>query len=300
MAVGALEKNGLAVYEHLAVGKLYLAEAYVDGDYLAAFGGIKSIEIRGLGRPFMRVLDINYGSSRALGLRRCYLAAVGVDKAEIYRAVAFQLEVDGERTIAVIAVKVGSNADILDAVLVAGIEIAIATHAAETEEVLILDVSAVAPAECLEGDEVVLAGLDVGSEVKLVLELRVLAVAHELSVDPQIDIGGDGTEMSNHIFSLPVGGNAHRAAVGTHMVVLDGNVGRIVFVAVAPGVAHVHVDGVTVAVELPYGRHHDFVPAAVVEIGAPEIGWALSCVLHPIEFPFAVKAHVVVARGHIA
>ena len=84
------------------------------------------------------------------------------------------------------------------------------------------------------------------------------------------------------------------------MVVGCGHLRRIVFEAVAPSVAGVDIDGISVSVQFPYAGHLNVVPSAVVEVFFPEIGGSAVGVVHPVEFPCAVEAQIVCAVFHAA
>ena len=171
---------------------------------------------------------------------------------------------------------------------VAGIEVAVAAHAREAEEILIFEVGAVAPAEDLECDEV-LAGTDVFRDVEFGLEFRILAVTDEPSVDPQVDVRGDGPEPGDDLLVRPRGRDLDFAAVGADVVFGRGHLGRIVFKLLAPRVADIEVLRIAVAVQLPEPRNGHFAPRAVVEAGTEEVRGTLLGVAHPREFPRPVE-----------
>ncbi len=176
-----------------------------------------------------------------------------------------------------------------------GVEEAVAGHTREAPEVLVLVVGAVAPAESLEGDQVV-ALLEIGGDVKLGGRLRVFGVAYILSVDPKVDVGRDAAEVGDDLSAVPSLGNVYRAAVGAYMVVLDGYFGGIVLEVSAPSEADIDVLRVAVAVDLPDTGHAHGLPCAVVVAGSPETGGTLVGIGHPVEFPVALDRKVV-GRG---
>ena len=181
----------------------------------------------------------------------------------------------------------------------AGVEVAVAPHAAISEEILVFEVGAVAPAEGLEGDDVA-AGLDVGRQVELGFELAILAVSDVFAIDPQIDIGRDRTKMGHYGASLPRLGNQDGAAVGAHMIVAHRHLRRVAVELVAPGVADVDVLRVAVAVELPEAGHGHGGPGGVVEVGGLEAGGAHVGRWNPVEFPQSIEAQKVIRFGHSA
>ena len=84
------------------------------------------------------------------------------------------------------------------------------------------------------------------------------------------------------------------------MVALVGHIGGIVLEVAAPGVAHIDIDGVAIAVELPVARHVDGAPRRVVEVSTVEIGRALVGVLDKTEFPLTVERQEVGRPGLVA
>ena len=80
------------------------------------------------------------------------------------------------------------------------------------------------------------------------------------------------------------------------MVLLDGNVRRIVFEPAPPGVTDVEVDRIAVSVQLPESRHGHVVPAFVVVADAEKVRRSLVGVAHPVEFPVSVQREGLVAR----
>ena len=168
--------------------------------------------------------------------------------------------------------------------LVAGIEVAVAAHAREAEEILVFEVGAVAPAEDLEGEEI-LAGLDIFRDVEFGFEFRILAVTDEPSVDPQVDVRGDGPEMGDDLLVRPRGRNFDFAAVGADVILLDGYVRRIIGKLLAPRITDIEVLRIAVAVQLPQTRYGHRAPRPVVEAGTEEIRGTLVGVADPGEFP---------------
>ena len=84
------------------------------------------------------------------------------------------------------------------------------------------------------------------------------------------------------------------------MVVGCRHVGRIVFKLVSPGVAHIHVNGIAVAVEFPHAGYGNRGPAAVVEILAEKVVGTAVGILYPEKFPGAVEAQVIFGIAQVA
>ena len=182
---------------------------------------------------------------------------------------------------------------------VAGIEEAVAAYAREAEEVLIFEIGAVAPAEDLEGEEI-LAGLHEARDVELAFELRILAVTDEPSVDPQVDVRGDGPEPGDDLLVRPRGRDLDFAAVRADMVFFYRHVRRIVFELFAPCVADVEILRIAVAVQFPQSRNGHRAPRAVVVVRAEEIRGTLVGVADPGEFPRPVEVEEAFRDARVA
>ena len=168
------------------------------------------------------------------------------------------------------------------------IQEAVASHTAQSPEVLILAVGAVAPAEHLKGKEVV-ARLQIRCDIELCCHLRVFGITHKLSVDIQIHTSGDTTEVGDDLTTVPTRWNRYFLAVCAHMVVFHRHFRRIVFEVSAPGKSDVYIDGVTIAVDLPDAGHLHLCPLAVVIVGAVEVLRSLVGIGNPMEAPVTVE-----------
>ena len=177
--------------------------------------------------------------------------------------------------------------------MVAGVEVAITTHTGVAEEVLILQVGSITPTEHLECDQVLLSRLQVAGEVELSLQFAILAVAHVLSVHPQIHVGGYGAEVRHDLLAFPVGGHHDLPAVGTDMILFGRHLRRVVLELLTPSVAHIDIDRVAIAIKFPYGGHLHVVPSLVVIAYPPEVGRTSLRITYPEEFPSAVECHEV-------
>jgi len=207
VAVGTLDEYRLTVHEQLLVLYLHLAESrayrhrlYVLVVLLHRYHHL--VQIRSLGSPFQWVLHVelhcsvyysHVASLLLLHLRRvdnlaAHHISVRRDEVDEELCVALRLECNGERSVLVFGIEVGCHAHVVDmSSLRARVEEAVACHARETPEVLVLAVRAVAPAERLESDEIV-ALLKIWCDVELHCRLRVLCVAHELAVHPEVHV----------------------------------------------------------------------------------------------------------------
>ena len=300
VAVRSLDEHRLSVHQQLSALDLHLAEARVQGnglDRLAGrvFQGHRNAVKRGnLRRPRLHLSGVEHETGyRTEEFRRfgSHGPAVGGRERHLRRAApgrCGESQLHGEPATGVVLREGRVEPHVGDMAFVAGIEAAVAAHAREAEEVLIFEIGAVAPAEDLEGEEI-LAGLHEARDVELAFEFRILAVTDEPSVDPQVDVRGDGPEMGDDLFVRPRGGNFDFTAVGADVVFGRGHLGRIVFKLLAPGVADVEVDRIAVAVQFPEPRNGHLAPCAVVEAGTKEVRGTLLGVAHPREFPRPVE-----------
>ena len=319
VAVGTFDIYGLAIDEKLTVLDLYLAEAHLlrndlhDVALTVFYKGLKGEEIRRLCRPLLHIAHHEaccaLRAATEIGGLLGYDSAVGIEQTELYDGVAFDPSIDEQLTVLIIVLQIGCDADVLHLHLwVLGKEIALTRHAGETPEVLVLIHGAVAPAEGLESDEV-LAGMEILRDVKLSGYLRVLGVAHILSVDKEVHVRRDAAEMGDDLLAVPRSGELDDAAVRTYVVVLHGHACRrsvlrcvlrlpafvnvVVLELVAPGKADVDILRVTITVEFPDAGDVHRLPRTVVEVRLVEVLRTLIGILDPVEFPWALKGEII-------
>ncbi len=215
VTVGALEEHRLAVDEHLIAFELDLAEAYSHGYGFVSAGqsGFKPVEAWCFGCPFFGRSHFHHGFAAAFDGGMRHFLALRIVEPQVGGAVALELDVDSQASVAIVVDEVGHHADVFHSVFVAGIEIAVASDSAVAHEVLVLEICAVAPSHHLKGDEILFAGHEIGGEVEFLFKLRVLSVADISAVDPKIHVGRNGSEMCYDVFAFPVGGYDECAAV---------------------------------------------------------------------------------------
>ena len=295
VAVRAFDEHRTSVDQQLSAGDANVAEADVElralGDrFPVRRGDLHAVEPRGLGRP---------GFDAA---QRCRAA-------EALQAVARRVADGGLRLVsqlgdgdldrfhapgrhdlpAQFARGGGLDADILHVLLFAGREVGLAGQAAQTPEILIFKVGAVAPAEDFKGDAVLGARNDQTRDVEAGFELAVLAVARLAAVDPDTHVRGRRADVEHDLLPGPRGRKVERAHVVAHAVVLRGDVGRVVLVMAAPGVADVQIDRIAEPVELPHAGNRHFAPGGGIRIGCVEVGRALVGRFVAFEFPESVQ-----------
>ena len=311
MPVGALDQHRPAVDEQLPALDLHVAESDPERNDLDHFARRRaerrrqSVQHGRLGAPqgdFPGVERAALLVFRDAQLLRRDAAPLGVGERQFDAAsprLPGEEGFDGYRSRGVVGRRRGVDLNVRNLPFVARVEVAVAAHARKAEEVLIFEVCAVAPAEDLERDEIP-AGFHVGRQVELGLQLAVLAVTHIAAVDPEVDVRRHRAEMRDDLPAGPCRGDVDRTAVGTHVVLLDGNVRRIVFEPAPPGVTDVEVDRIAVSVQLPESRHGHVVPAFVVVADAEKVRRSLVGVAHPVEFPVSVQRDEPLREGLVA
>ena len=187
-----------------------------------------------------------------------------------------------------VAVGIGQDMDVLQAALLARIEVYAARNAAQAPEVLVLQVGAVAPAEDFHGDDV-LSRTDEFGDVEPGLQLAVLAVAHHFAVHPHAHVGSGAADAQVHRFALPGGVQVKHTAVLPHVIPLFRDDGRRIGREVSPRKADVHVHRVSEAVELPHAGHGHLPPGGVVIVHHLEAFQAAFHRRTAVETPAAVQ-----------
>ena len=224
-----------------------------------------------------------------------HLLALFVEEDEVQLACSLYLGRDIEHTILVVVYKVRSNTDILQMQLgITGKEIAFTSHTTQAPEVLILIPGAIAPAEGLEGNQI-LALLQIRSDVKLGSYLAILCITGKLTVYIEIDVGSNATEMSDNLLAIPVGRDVDNTAVRTYMVVLGRNCWWLLVKMSTPAEAYVHIFRITESVHLPDTWQIHGLPFGIIKIFLVEVGRTLVGISHPVELPGSVKRKEILA-----
>ena len=195
-----------------------------------------------------------------------------------------------------VAFRISVDVDVLDMLFLSCREVSLAGDSGQLPEILILKVSAVAPPEYLECEQVLLSRLYEPGDIESRLQLAVLTVADLLAVDPDPDVGCGRADVQDDLLSVPVSGNSEGIPVLSDVVLFDRNVRRIVLELAFPAVADVDVERIPVAVDLPYSRNRHFAPVRIIGLGLEECGGAAVMGLVPFEFPKPVKRHQRVIR----
>ena len=282
MTVGTFDIDRLSVDQQLGVLDLYLTETHLLGNDLITITHHEGIEIGCLCRPLM-------------GFPQQYLGASGnlptlcVTQGYLWGCPSDGRQFHGERAVLIVIDQVWRDTDILDMRLpVLRIEIARTSYPTQPPEVLVLIIGAVAPAEGLEGYQVI-TWMHLIRDIKLSGDFRVLGIPYILAVDPQVHIRGDGTEMGDDLFTIPISRDVDRTAIGTHMIVLHRHLWRVILEMSTPGEAHIHILRVTIAVKFPDARHGHRLPVTVIIVFSETIRRALVGMLYPQETPCSIQ-----------
>ncbi len=337
-AVYALKVDRLAVQNHLRIGGaavdyIKLAETDVDRrafHRLAAAleGDGHAVQVRMLGVPLERVFKMagqvhNRLVFRKGGRFRRHRLAHGValrvvelrlhgDARGVRIAKAAQFHLGVQVCVHIFAVQIGHDGEVADLDVVLGEQVHIAVDTGQSQAVLVLNPAAVAPAEDLDGHNVLraLGKIERIGDVKLLPGGHILAVADLLAVDIEVHrvfnaLKGDedlaALPCRNVRQNLPVG--ADRVEVGRRCAGGDIRVLRIVF----PGIILVGIDGlvvfeaaILVLDRLPAQRDRDVVPAAVVIAGVCKrailLADAVGGLLRPAELPIVAVEQLVIGR----
>ena len=223
MPVGAFNQYGFAVDKQLRVLDFNLSEAHFLGYYLddvsltVLDGGQKRIEIRCFGRPR---LDVSQGEMRHTVVQftkvshRLYDGiAVGIQQLKLDDWVALYVHAYRQRAVLIVVLQVGRDAKVAHLHLwVAGIQVALAGHATETPEVLVLRERAVTPSKRLEGDEIA-ALMQVRGDIKLGCNLRIFGVTDVVSVHKEVHVRRDRAEVGDDLAAVPRRRNVDCAAI---------------------------------------------------------------------------------------
>ena len=179
------------------------------------------------------------------------------------------------------------------------IEIHLAGNTREAPEILILQIATVAPTHNLHGNQV-LTWLQILGDIKLSGHLRILRVAHVLTVHPNSQVTGSRTYMEENLLTFPVCRQVESATIRTRVVVRLANVWRIVLKGCAPSISHVLIGLVAIALNLKQTGNRKIHPFRVVVLQGIESLRRILMVLYEIELPLTLHRQVAVALLFVA
>ncbi len=93
--------------------------------------------------------------------------------------IALEFKFHIEYSVLILRVQIGNSTKVFNTSFCTGIKVTVSGNPAETEEILILEIGAVTPAEHLHCDKILLSGLYILCDIELGLKLAVFAVTYE-------------------------------------------------------------------------------------------------------------------------
>jgi len=174
-------------------------------------------------------------------------------------------------------------------------------NAGKAQEILVLQIGAVAPAVHLHGNRVP-ARLHIGSQVELAARIGILGIADFPAIHPHVKGGLHPVKPDHYLLPLPGGGEIEIPSVGAHGIALlvcrpvPGRLSHHLGGIRLEGIRDVRVNGRSIARKLPVGRHLDRIPSGngigrLEEIGRPPVR------RHgKLELPVTVQAQRLVSR----
>ena len=97
--------------------------------------------------------------------------------------------------------------------------------------------------------------------------------------------------MGNNIFTFPIGRNSDFTTVGADVIIGNRYMRRVILELVTPGIADIYINGVAIAVQLPYTGHRYIAPSLDVKPRLPIINGTGIGIFHPKELPRTVQGH---------
>ena len=161
-----------------------------------------------------------------------------------------------------VAVHPGHNMHILNAFQLSCIEFHPTGDTRQAPEILVFEVGSVAPAHHLQFQRI-LALTNVFGEIETRFQFAVFAVADGLPVHTNLHVGRYAADAQADLLAHPVLIELEGAAIHASVIVFLGYERRIVLKMALPGVSHVDINRLTIALKFPHARHADRTPVAV-------------------------------------
>ena len=177
--------------------------------------------------------------------------------------------------------------------LLSGFQIHFTVNTAHAKHILILQIRAVGPPVNLHTYEVLLTGLQVFGHIKLTVVVGALGISHLLAIYPYVGCAVYSVEMQIYLTSVPFGRYLYRTSVTAYgigfiqdcIAILASDEGW----QIAEGISHIGIDGGSVSLHLPAGRHGNLFPLAVIISHLIEIDGPVFGLGNPIELPHSVE-----------
>ena len=168
-----------------------------------------------------------------------------------------------------------------------GIEIHLASDTRKAPEVLILEISAVAPTHNLHGNEI-LTRLQVFRNVEFCSNLRVFRIAYILAIHPEGEVTRSRTHVEEHLLTFPISRKVEGTAITARIVIRLTDIGRIRLEGRSPGIAHILIDHITIAIHLEKPWHRKIFPLRIIVLQRKEVLRRILMIFHEIELPGAL------------
>ena len=100
--------------------------------------------------------------------------------------------------------------------------------------------------------------------------------------------------MSYYVFSFPIGRNNNFLTIGTHMILFNRNVRRIIFILVSPSITYIDINRITISIKLPYCRNTEIIPSVIIISYTEKVIRSFIRTFNPQKFPLTVKCHEII------
>ena len=169
------------------------------------------------------------------------------------------------------------------------VQIHIPVNTGKPEEILIFAPAAAGPFEHL-GSKLVFPFLQIWSQFKLRRSKAVLAVTHEISIEPDSNSALRALERDKQRFPLHVLRHLKILHIAGHRIEAGGDLSRLYFLVSLPGVLHVGILGRVVSFHLNVGGNPDIIPGSAAVLLFLKSGNPISVILRIMELPQPVEA----------
>ena len=193
-----------------------------------------------------------------------------------------------QETIFVAVGKSSVNLEVLNVNFWNSVNVNITHDTGKTDEILVFEPRAVAPAEHLHGD-VVFTLAEIFIDIEFVARERVFTIANIVAVYPHVICRFNAFEVQTDTLAIPRFGNCKVAAIMTYRVKICRSIRSRNAVVLRPRINHVRINRMVVTQKLPRARNLDFVPLGHIVIILIEIVVALARFFDVEEFPLTRK-----------
>ena len=208
---------------------------------------------------------------------------------------ALQLQLNSQRTVFIFAIQIGSYTNIIYTVFISCIKIAVAGNTCITEKILIFQITAVAPAEYLKSNYILLPRLQIRSKIKFSFQLTIFAITDKFSIHPYIIERNDSFTTQYYPASFPVSRHFEGTSVGADFILRIRHQRRILLEVehfIIKLIRFVDIDSRAIPLAFPVTGHIDIRPSSCIIRRLVKVLRTIIGILHPMEFPLSVQAHI--------